>query len=294
MAAEEDEEELSPEEKLAISKKFILSSPAGEIGLVTRDVQKLTGSDVLTKSKITDIYDEYYKAGRVVTADNGDKVLICAEGAKGGNKFFNPATSRVYGVSLDTSKDSLGPQWTAKDEGEEKDDGGEYQQATAKAVGAYFDTVYAKKGSGQLNSQYGVYSSGDTLTIVIYGENLKLSNFWCGSWRSRYTIDVSSQGSASLKGKLTVNAHYFEDGNVQLNSSQDVNEPVKVGEASATGKAIADAISQAECAWHSKLAEYYATLKLNFKALRRALPKTGQKFGWDGATNNLIRELGRS
>jgi hypothetical protein len=35
-----------------------------------------------------------------------------------------------------------------------------------------------------------------------------LSNFWSGSWRSRYTLSVSG-GKPSLQGTVKITTHYF-------------------------------------------------------------------------------------
>lgn len=40
-----------------------------------------------------------------------------------------------------------------------------------------------------------------------------------GSWRSVYTLNTSSGGSADVKGTVKLGVHYFEDGNVQLHTN---------------------------------------------------------------------------
>jgi capping protein alpha len=45
---------------------------------------------------------------------------------------------------------------------------------------------------------------------------VNLRNFWTGEWLSTWKIE-----NGSLTGTITFNAHYFEDGNIQLNKSNE-------------------------------------------------------------------------
>jgi len=286
MATDDDDyEEATPAQKREIAKQFILSAPAGEVGLVAKDVQKLVGKDVVSDANLTTILQTYYEKGRTA---NGSDVLI-ATPAKQGDAFVDSATKKLYSLKFNESTFQM----DATESGESKTDVEEavesFRTAIESEVGTYFRTVYTKN-KGKL----GVYADGKVVTIIIYSQNLNLGNFWCGSWNSTYKINIGSTGPATLEGKVSANAHYFEDGNVQLNSNFDVSETVTVGDAAATATAIAGIISSSECKWHSNLVEYYAAIKDKFKALRRALPKTGQKFDWDSASHNLVKELGKS
>jgi capping protein (actin filament) muscle Z-line, alpha len=67
------------------------------------------------------------------------------------------------------------------------------------------------------------------ITIIISAKNVALHNFWSGSWRSVFTINVLKPGGKSqLNAKVKINVHYFEDGNVQLNTEFNQAEAVKV------------------------------------------------------------------
>jgi len=83
--------------------------------------------------------------------------------------------------------------------------------------------------------------------------------FRTGGWKSYYTLDVSSTGSKKLAGNIKVVVHYFEDGNVQLHTDMEQSQDVSVGDAEATGKAVAKAISNMESSFQSNLEEMYVS-----------------------------------
>ncbi|KAJ3059432.1 F-actin-capping protein, partial [Quaeritorhiza haematococci] len=57
-----------------------------------------------------------------------------------------------------------------------------------------------------------------TITILIVNSKFNPNNFWNGRWRSTWTVNPST---GHLKGTAKVHVHYYEDGNVQLNSSKE-------------------------------------------------------------------------
>lgn len=73
--------------------------------------------------------------------------------------------------------------------------------------------------------------------------------------------------------------HYFENGNVQLNTNFTPSVTTDVG--SDAAKAIATAIQKEETAYHTSLEESFAALPTTtFKTLRRALPLSKQLCNW--------------
>lgn len=67
-------------------------------------------------------------------------------------------------------------------------------------------------------------SEGVALRVAIYAEKLNLRNFWTGTWLSLWELargDASGDGDGwVLSGRVTVRAHCFEDGNMQMTTAK--------------------------------------------------------------------------
>ena len=104
-----------------------------------------------------------------------------------------------------------------------------------------------------------------------------------GRWRSEYIVDTSAK---SLEGKILVNVHYYEQGNVQLSTTHTVSLSLPPaispsGGASAASKVLA-LIEAEEGKYQTSLSDAYAEMsEKTFKGLRRALPMTRSKLDWD-------------
>ena len=125
--------------------------------------------------------------------------------------------------------------------------------------------------------------SATSFVIQIVANKYNPNNFWSGRWRSEYTIDTSAK---TLEGKILVNVHYYEQGNVQLSTTHTVSTPLPPailpsGGASAATKALA-LIEAEESRYQSSLTDAYAEMsEKTFKGLRRALPMTRSKIEWE-------------
>ncbi len=53
--------------------------------------------------------------------------------------------------------------------------------------------------------------------IQIVANKYNPSNYWAGRWRSEYTVDLNFN---TLQGQILVNVHYYEQGNVSLNTAE--------------------------------------------------------------------------
>ena len=124
------------------------------------------------------------------------------------------------------------------------------------------------------------------LTVHIVGNKYNLRNFWSGRWRSTYVIDPNT--AKFVSASIHVNAHYFENGNVQLNTENNDLPVMDVegGSPETFAKAVAAAIEKHEQDYQTAL---FATTDMlrdrAFKALRRTLPITRQKIDWDKAVS---------
>lgn len=134
-----------------------------------------------------------------------------------------------------------------------------------------------------------------TFTIHHVGNRFNLSNFWSGRWRASYHLDPTSS-PPTLTSSLSVQVHYFENGNVQLNAAKPRTFHLSgSGDAEKLAKEVVGVIGAHEDAWQKGLETTYDELaERAFKALRRQLPLTRQKVDWDKVLNyKLGDELAR-
>ncbi|KAN0062234.1 F-actin-capping protein subunit alpha [Thecaphora frezii] len=134
------------------------------------------------------------------------------------------------------------------------------------------------------------------------GNKYHLSNFWSGRWRASYTLDVAE---STLSGSLQIQVHYFENGNVQLNTDKSKVVPLPLshldlassakGDVKKTAEAVVRVVEKLEDDYQKLLDQTYEEMGENaFKALRRALPLTKNKIDWNQITNyRLGKELAK-
>lgn len=98
-----------------------------------------------------------------------------------------------------------------------------------------------------------------------------------GRFRAIYTLTVNSS-STTISGQIKVDVHYYEDGNVALNT----NKPVNLSVQSVDASAIISRIAAAERDYQEELNRaFVSTAEGVFKGLRRQLPITRQKVEWE-------------
>lgn len=119
--------------------------------------------------------------------------------------------------------------------------------------------------------------------VQIVANKYNPSNYWSGRWRSQYHIDFDSQ---TIRGKVLVNVHYYEQGNVQLETSHDLTMPIPPAVANAEPSSASSKILALIDIEESRLQRsfndaYHEMAEKAFKGLRRALPLTRQKIDWD-------------
>lgn len=98
-----------------------------------------------------------------------------------------------------------------------------------------------------------------------------------GRFRAIYQVPVSDSSTA-VTGKIHVDVHYYEDGNVALNTTKPLNLSVP----SVSAESIISRIATAERDYQEELNRAFVrTADGAFKGLRRQLPITRQKVEWE-------------
>jgi len=135
----------------------------------------------------------------------------------------------------------------------------------------------------------GVYTKDGHIIIAISSSKFNPNNFWNGRWRSVWTATFAGN-TVNLHARIRVNVHYYEDGNVQLNTNTEKKLSVPAaGDEKATAANIIREIRKAEQTFHSALdGADVAMSETTFKALRRVLPVTRTKVNWEKIRNYRI------
>merc|ERR1712188_34547 len=270
--------EVTDEDIIQICNNFLLSAPPGEFMEVVADVRALLADDSIINDSAPATFAQWNtdQMLQVTSPNGGHQVLITRFGEVSDSEYLDPrgycvvqfnhirqevTGSRAVAGEIDTSCESLRAQ---------------VDDAAQKYCGDH----YANGGC----TVYGASSGGSTtITICISSSRFNPNNFWNGRWRSVWTCKVSGS-NVSLEGNIRVSVHYYEDGNVQLNT-----DTKKTASCQAGADNIIKAIKRVEMEFQNALDQSYTTMgDTTFKALRRVLPITRQKIDWNKINNMRI------
>lgn len=146
------------------------------------------------------------------------------------------------------------------------------------------------------NCSYGVYpiENDSAVAIVLVANRYSPNNFWydmirsyssLGSWligtrngRLRATYQMPISEPTTVTGKINVDVHYYEDGNVALNTTKPISVPIS----SLSAETVISRIAAAERDYQENLNRAFVQMAEEaFKNLRRQLPITRQKVEWE-------------
>jgi len=286
--ADDDVQEATPEQKLNISTYFIMSSPTGEVDDVVTDVTRLVkDTNVLDARALTGILREYNTDQLTPALDpsgSGRYIIVSKYGQVGSDLYLDPNSGKVF--RFDHLKRVFVEETDKRAKLDERTE--QYRAATQAAVDSYILENY--KQNKAVAAVYG--SDNGQLTVALTARNVNLGNYWTGGWRSVFTVSLSS-GRRDLKGSIRTNVHYFEDGNVQLNSTIEHSASVDISKSPEEAAAnIAKALNNFETDFQNNLEEMYVNMhRSTFKSMRRFLPLNKQKFNWNPAAHQLAQEV---
>ncbi|KAJ4719446.1 F-actin-capping protein subunit alpha [Melia azedarach] len=294
-----EEVELSNKQKKEIAKWFFLNAPAGEIQYVAKDLKAVLNDDEVYDEAASESFPVYNKSHMIclqMPARSGD-VLVTPFGELDENEYLDPRTAQV--AIVDHVKQACTEVRPASDEELPSPYTEEFRSALDSEIVKYVGEAYPK-GVCSVYCTKGKDAEGPgfdfELVVVICAARLSPQNFCNGSWRSIWTIEFQDEAQIlELKGKLQVGAHYFEEGNVQLDAKHECRDTTLFQSPDDCAISIAHIIRHHETEYLSSLEASYSNLPDNtFKDLRRKLPVTRTLFPWHNTSQfSLTREISK-
>lgn len=280
----EFEEELSNEEKLKIAQHYLLSCPPGQFSEVLSDVKKIVDEEVLPDNVVAGIARvSNLRHSKLVTAPSGRKVVISQAGEIDLTHYYDPAEDATFEL------DHLTLQTTPSEETPSNQDEGlsELRRGLQRRLSDYARSFYPGE-----NAAVGVYAVNGNLTVVITGERINLKNFWSGKWTSSWALAVND-GNATLSGDIKIHVHYFEDGNLQMQTNKNVQaNSFNYSNENALFDKVVAIIQEQEAALQQGLEEMYTNMNNEtFRSMRRIMPVTRTKMDWNVNSVRMVRQV---
>nr|AFK41951.1 unknown [Lotus japonicus] len=302
MAEEEEESELSGKQKVEIAKWFLLNSPPGEIQYVAKDVKSILNNDDLFNEAATEAFPVYNLTHLIslqLPNRTGD-VLVTSFGELEGNAFLDPRTAQV--AVVDHVKQVCTDVRPAADEELPSPYIEEFRCSLDAEILKYVEEAYPK-GVCSVYCGNGKDVEGPgcdfELAVVISAARHSPQNFCNGSWCSTWNIEFKGDNqTVELKGKMQVGAHYFEEGNVQLDAKHECKDATLFQAPEDCAVGISSIIRHHETEYLASIEASYLSLPdSTFKDLRRKLPVTRTLFPWHNTlqfslTRDISKELG--
>ncbi|GAM20123.1 hypothetical protein SAMD00019534_032980 [Acytostelium subglobosum LB1] len=271
------------DEIVKIATNFLLNAPPGEFNEIVSDVRTLLPNESMLNASAHETFREYNTEQMVSAASpKGHKVLITKKGEVSHSEYLDPKGKLV--LTYDHIKQVVSGSRPIA--GELDSDVEPYRAAFEEEAFKYCNEYYP---SGVVTVYSAKVSEGYQITVCLSSSKFNPNNFWNGRWRSTWTCTFKSGGNVTLNAKLQINVHYYEDGNVQLNTITNKSTTSPGGDANTTAVNVFKAISKTELNVHSSLDTGYSTMgDTTFKALRRALPITKLKINWQKIKGHKI------
>ncbi|KAJ5205150.1 WASH complex F-actin capping protein alpha subunit [Penicillium cf. griseofulvum] len=251
-----------------LASSFIEGAPPGELADVVADVQALTsdGEDIIPS--LLPAFKRYNETqlATVKLPGSSQEVIVSQFNELEDNRYFDPESQTSFEVNHTTQTASAAQSYPLESEN------ADLIKSLLKSFGAHAREHYP-------NCSYGIYpiENDSAVAIVLVSNRYSPNNFWNGRFRAIYQLPVSSS-SSTLTGNIHVDVHYYEDGNVALNTTK----PINISIPSVSAESIVSRIATAERDYQEALNRAFVqTSEGVFKGLRRQLPITRQKVEWE-------------
>ncbi|KAJ2759609.1 F-actin-capping protein subunit alpha, partial [Coemansia nantahalensis] len=256
---------MSSGSKLAKAAGLLLHSPPGEVDDVFNDIRGIVGDDEALQSHIEPVLAESNMQQFLVAevpGGGGSKVLLTPYNRAEGGRFVDPNTRTTFAFD-NLHRTASDPQAAEGGAGEEEEG---LRAAVQRELDAYVAAHYPAGAAS-------AFAHAGAVVACVVSNRFSPGNFWNGSWRAVWSYDPATR---QLNGSAKIRVHYFEDGNVQLDTQSDFTADVPAaaaGDDGAAAKKVVAVIRQYEADFQQSISDGYRQLAdKTFKGLRRTLP----------------------
>ncbi|KAJ5463871.1 hypothetical protein N7475_007006 [Penicillium sp. IBT 31633x] len=251
-----------------LASSFIEGAPPGELADVVADVQTLTSESEDIIPSLLHAFKRYNETqlATVKLPGSSQEVIVSGFNELEDNRYFDPESQTSFEIDHITQTASATQSHPLESEH------ADLIKSLLKSFGVHAREHYP-------NCSYGVYpiENDSAIAIILVANRYSPNNFWNGRFRAIYQLPVSSS-SSTLTGNIHVDVHYYEDGNVALNTTK----PIDISIPSMSAESIVSRIAAAERDYQEALNRAFVqTSEGVFKGLRRQLPITRQKVEWE-------------
>ncbi|CAG9323868.1 unnamed protein product [Blepharisma stoltei] len=246
------------EVKVRVIQYFLRNTPVGELKEVLNDLKVIIGEEILEQETIQDTLIECLASHGATVSINDSQAMLTLQG-RAANRFTDPKLSKSFIFNTHTfeaeSVEEIEP-----------------QNSRAQAIQSKLDQYISQHFSE--TAQARVFSTEEGFSIFLASPVLNLRNMWTGEWISNWKIS-----GTKLEGDIHIRAHYFEEGNLQLDQKKEFSKNIVGDDDEAFSQAVCRAIFEFEDQVHRGMHTLYEQIPQTcFKSMRRALPVTHTKF----------------
>jgi len=262
-------------DRVQAAGSFLVNAPLAEFDDVRKAVSQLVESEELMK-KASQVLPSYFESRCApFPTDKEPSYVLLSEASKldegvyacarSGNAYTVDYTRRAITKArelLDGEKAEIGL-------------GDGLRISLEKAMYNYIDEHHDKYG------KYAVTKRGNRYHINVHSDRYRADNFWSGTWVAKGELDPVD-GGYNMNLETIVSVHYYEDGNVQVNSSAKDAVLISSGDDEKVAEAVVGAFNNFLVKYHTSVSDYFMKMQNStFKQLRRQLPITKTKIDWD-------------
>jgi capping protein alpha len=263
-----------------IVRQIIKTSPAGDDSTIITDIKALLNnvdadkliSNVLREHYTSELQEDIKLSGDIKLVKLGnDKFSLISNYNVHGLKFYDLKQGILFDYDFINGK-VIDIENSLPSTIENTDEIKQIQKQLDDYIFEYYNEL-----------SYGLVvpnnNNTDELIILIVGEKLNDANYYNGKWVSVYSLNKNSNELFSI---IKIKIHYYEDGNVVMNSINKTNVDTVTNSAN-----LVDSIKTFDSEYELNILKKINVLnEEKFKNLRRLMPISRSKIQWGRAIGN--------